>query len=305
MSVAQALTELSGILQREKTAGRQQIGIAPESIDLLRNLASAPPAPVAEPAPVTKAEPVAKIEAPAPADTPPPAAVSTLAELTAPDLITVEGETKRDRLNNLFRALKADKLTQLPTLRKQLVFAKGNPDAAVMFVGEGPGYEEENQKRPFVGPSGQLLDKIIGAMGLNPAEDIYVSNIVKYRPQMGDGTFQGQKNRKPTPDEMSAMVAYVLTEINIVRPQAIVALGSSAAEGLLGLVGSLGKMRNQFYNVADIPTMVTYHPSYLLRSESNSPNRGKSEKRKVWEDLLLVMEKVGLPISEKQQRYFL
>ena len=173
-----------------------------------------------------------------------------------------------------------------------------------MLVGEAPGFEEEKQREPFVGPAGQKLTQILGAMGLKRPGDVYISNIVKFRPMIGDGRFQGPKNRKPTPDEMAAAVKYVMAEIDVIRPQAIVALGGTAAEGLLDLSGSVGRMRNQFYELKGIPVMVTYHPSYLLRAESNSADGGKSEKRKVWEDMLLVMEKIGLPISDKQRGYF-
>ena len=185
-----------------------------------------------------------------------------------------------------------------------MVFSVGNPDAPLMFVGEAPGFEEERLREPFVGPAGQLLTKIIVAMGLRRPEDVYISNIVKFRPLDGDARFQGQRNRKPTPVEMAAAVKYVLAEIAVVQPRVIVALGGTATEGLLELTGSVSSMRGRFFDLRGTPVMVTYHPSYLLREESKSPDQGKAEKRKVWEDMLMVMERLGLPITDRQRRFF-
>ena len=164
-----------------------------------------------------------------------------------------------------------------------------------MLVGEAPGYQEERERQPFVGPAGQKLNDILKAMGLS-REEVYISNIVKFRPAMPN---QGSGNRKPTADEMASCLAYIRREIAIVQPRAIVALGATAAEGLLGLTESVGQMRQSWHEFEAIPVRVTYHPSYLLR------NAALGEKRKVWEDLLLVMEKLGLSITEKQRGFFL
>ncbi len=227
---------------------------------------------------------------------PAPATASPPAQHASPGGIVPEGATKTEKLDYL-RNLVAhcERSGALESLRDTMVFAVGNPDADLMFVGEAPGADEEAQGEPFVGKAGQLLTKIIQAMGLK-REDVYISNIVKYRPAMPD---QGYGNRKPTSPEMEACLPYVLAEIDVVQPKAVVALGATAAEGLLGLTESVGRMRAHFHELAGIPVMVTYHPSYLLR------NGAISEKRKVWEDMLLVMEKLGIPISEKQQAFFL
>lgn len=185
----------------------------------------------------------------------------------------------------------------LGTLRDTFVFATGNPDARVMFVGEAPGSDEERQQQPFVGKAGQLLDKIIGAMGIQRS-DVYISNVVKWRPKIDGSDDQGTTNRKPTAAELEASKQFVLEEIKIINPGSVVALGASAAQGLLGLEESVGRLRNQFHNLDGTPVMVTYHPSFLLRTGSNT------DKRKVWEDLLLVMERLGMPISDKQRRFF-
>ncbi len=189
----------------------------------------------------------------------------------------------------------------LGSLRNEMVFAVGSPDAAIMYIGEAPGAEEEKSHEPFVGPAGQTLTKIIQAMGLKRS-DVYISNICKYRPMIDDGRYQGSKNRPPSPAEMAACLPYITSEIKIIQPKVIVALGSTASAGL-GLEGSVGKLRGQFKEFQKIPVMVTYHPSYLLRREQEDGG-GIAEKRMVWEDMLKVMEQVGLPISEKQRGYF-
>jgi len=185
---------------------------------------------------------------------------------------------------------------ELGTLRDTMVFAVGSPDAELMFVGEAPGYEEERQREPFVGKAGQLLDKIITAMGLQ-REDIYLSNIVKFRPDTGAAD-QGTSDRKPTADEMAASVGYLRAEIAIVKPKLIVALGGAAMEGLLGLDGSVGRARGKVYTIDGHPAIVTYHPAYLLRTDSND------DKRLLWEDMLIALEHLGLPISDKQRGFF-
>ena len=136
----------------------------------------------------------------------------------------------------------------------------------------------------------------IKAMGLERRK-VYISNICKFRPAMDN---QGSGNRKPTAEEMRACVPFVLTEIDLIKPLVIVALGATAAEGL-GIPGTVGGLRGKFHSTGGIPTMVTYHPSYLLREEQTGD--GIRAKRAVWEDMLKVMEKLGLPISAKPVSY--
>jgi DNA polymerase len=184
---------------------------------------------------------------------------------------------------------------QLGTLRDTMVFSTGNPEADLMFVGEAPGYQEEQQREPFVGPAGQKLDEIVKAMGLSRGA-VYISNIVKFRPAIPGQT---TNNRKPTAAEMASCLSFVRAEVDIVKPRCIVALGGTAGEGLLGLSGSVTAMRGKWHDFAGIPVRVTYHPSYLLRSGS------VRDKRAVWEDMLEVMEKLGLPISDRHRSFFL
>lgn len=184
----------------------------------------------------------------------------------------------------------------LGTLRDTMVFATGNPEARVMLIGEAPGYQEEKEREPFVGPAGQKLNDILKAMGLS-REEVYISNIVKFRPATPN---QATNNRKPTPEEMAVCMPFIRAEIGIVKPQLIVALGGTAAEGLLGLSGPVTSMRGSWHDFEGTPVRVSYHPSYLLQSGG-----GNQTKRLLWEDMLSVMEKLGLPISEKQRGFFL
>lgn len=205
-------------------------------------------------------------------------------------------QSKQSRLDALRSTILATERDPcLANVRQNLVFGVGNADADLMFVGEAPGAEEDLQGEPFVGPAGQLLTKMIQAMGLR-REDVYIANIVKFRPGMPPGQ---SGNRKPTPDEMAACLPWLTEQIETIQPKVLVALGGTALEGLSGKQQSIMKARGSWLSYQGIPLMPTFHPSYLLRNQSNT------EKRKVWEDLLQVMEKLGLPISEKQRGYFL
>jgi DNA polymerase len=192
------------------------------------------------------------------------------------------------------RALVCVKCPNLASSRKSVVFGVGSIDAQLMFVGEAPGADEDAQGEPFVGAAGQLLTKIIQATGLTRA-DVYIANILKCRP---DTPGETSGNRKPTPAEMQTCIPYLHEQIDLIRPKVIVALGATAVEGLLGKTG-ITKLRGNWQTYRDTPLMPTFHPSYLLRNQS------LSEKRKVWEDMLAVMEKLGMPISEKQRNFFL
>jgi DNA polymerase len=187
------------------------------------------------------------------------------------------------------------KCPHLVKSRKNVVFGVGDIHARLMFVGEAPGADEDAQGEPFVGAAGQLLTRIIKAMGLG-RENVYIANILKCRP---DTPGQSSGNRKPTGEEMKTCLPYLVEQIDLIGPKVIVALGATAIDGLLGAGGEIGKMRGHFRTFRDIPLMPTFHPAYLLR------NQALAQKRKVWEDMLQVMEKLQLPISEKQRAYFL
>ena len=178
---------------------------------------------------------------------------------------------------------------------RHIVFGVGNVDTELMFVGEAPGADEDVKGEPFVGRAGQLLNKIIATMGFQ-REQIYLANVLKCRP---DTPGQAFGNRPPTPAEMQSCRPCLFEQIDIIQPKAIVALGATAMKGLLDLEAPMRDLRGRWHDFKGIPVMATYHPSYLLR------NQAPSEKRKVWEDLLLVKERLGQPITEKDRGYFL
>jgi DNA polymerase len=179
---------------------------------------------------------------------------------------------------------------------KKVVLGVGSLDARIFFCGEAPGAEEEVLGEPFVGPAGQLLTKIIQAMGLS-REQVYIGNIMTYRPPMPGPV----GNRAPTGDEMTYCLPYLLAQLEIVQPQVIVALGKTALDGLLGPDPKrrMGKIRGNWQSFQEIPLLPTYHPSFLLR------NTSLQVKRQVWEDMLAVMERLEMPVTEKQRGYFL
>ncbi len=183
----------------------------------------------------------------------------------------------------------------LAASRKHTVFGTGNPQAELMFVGEAPGADEDRAGEPFVGRAGELLTKIIGAMGLSRA-DVYIANVLKCRPDTPPGA---SGNRPPNPSEIANCLPYLRRQIAVIRPRVLVALGKTAMAGLVGAEEPMAAMRGRWFEFENIPLLPTYHPSYLLRNGSNA------EKRKVWEDMMLVMEKLGMPISAKQRGYFL
>jgi uracil-DNA glycosylase len=165
--------------------------------------------------------------------------------------------------------------------RTRLVFGVGDPAAELMFVGEGPGADEDRQGEPFVGRAGQLLTKMIEAMGYRRGE-VYIANVVKCRPP---------ENRNPEPDEMDACEPFLRAQIAAIRPKVIVALGKVAVHALLRETSPISRLRGRWFDYEGVRLMPTFHPAYLLRSPD--------EKRKAWEDLQLVMKELGKPVTRK------
>jgi DNA polymerase len=224
------------------------------------------------------------------------AAVNSRSQPRKEEPPVLEGAAKAAALAALrARALACVKCAHLASSRQTVVFGVGNPEAELMFVGEAPGADEDEQGEPFVGRAGELLTKIIQAMGWQRG-GVYIANILKCRP---DTPGQSSGNRKPTPEEMATCIPFLHEQIDLIRPKVLVALGATAVEGLLGKTAGITKLRGNWRLYRGIPLMPTYHPSYLLH------NQAVTEKRKVWEDMLAVMEKLGRPISEKQRNYFL
>ncbi len=190
---------------------------------------------------------------------------------------------KAARLQQLSEKLHADPaITALVQPGTKIVFGEGDPDAALMFVGEGAGATEAKMGRPFVGPAGELLDKMIVAMGLS-RDSVYITNMVHFRPP---------ENRVPTPEEVELGRPYLLGTIQTVRPKVIVCLGGTAAKNMLQTSTGITRLRGQWHQYHDvqppIDLMPTFHPAFLLRSYTRD-NRGKA-----WSDLQKVMEKLGI-----------
>src|SRR6266568_2589386 len=163
--------------------------------------------------------------------------------------------------------------------RRQVVFGVGNPDADLMFVGEAPGADEDIQGVPFVGRAGQLLTKIIEAIGLK-REDVYIANVIKCRPP---------QNRNPEPDEVDTCEPFLFRQIDVVKPKVIVALGKFAAQTLLRTEDPISKLRGRVYDYRGSKLIPTFHPAYLLRNPSS--------KREVWEDMKIVRSLINSQLS--------
>ena len=294
-SVAEPLINYLRQLQSE---GQTHVTIDDDVRPILREFfiraktgkATTPPASQASQVSATKSEPAVQV----------PTLAAAAKELEVPQEIPTkviaEGGSKDQKIASLKKqAESCAEAKTLGTLRQTMVFSTGNTNADVMLVGEAPGFDEERLKEPFVGKAGQKLDGILAAMGID-RKQTYISNIVKFRPAMENQT---TNNRKPTPAEMAAFLPFVHQEIEIVGPKVIIALWGTAAQALLECTDPVAKMRGEFHCFGSIPVRVTYHPSYILHNEATS------EKRKLWEDMLAVMGLLEMPISDKQQSFFL
>jgi DNA polymerase len=166
--------------------------------------------------------------------------------------------------------------------RHKIVFADGDPNARLMFVGEGPGADEDAQGLPFVGRAGQLLNNMINAMGLK-REQVYIANVVKCRPP---------QNRTPEPEEANTCMQFLWQQIDVVRPEVMVALGATAATYLLGRKTSLASLRGRIHDVRGSKLIVTYHPAYLLRDPT--------QKKEAWKDLQVAMSELGLKAARPE-----
>jgi uracil-DNA glycosylase len=291
-------------LEELRARGVRFVAASPEALTALRATPHAggtkaparAAAPVSRPAPATPRAPAPPPVAPAPRVERPSVLFETEPAPAPARAAALSPEAKAAAFADLRqRALACVKCPHLASSRKNVVFGVGSPDAELMFIGEAPGADEDIQGEPFVGRAGQLLTKIIQAMGLS-RDSVYIANILKCRP---DTPGQASGNRKPTPEEMQTCIPYLHEQLDLIRPRVIVALGATAVEGLLGKTAGITRLRGHWQTYRGTPLMPTYHPAYLLR------NQAPAEKRRVWEDMLQVMEKLGLPISEKQRNYFL
>jgi DNA polymerase len=275
-------------LEELKSRGVRFVPVAPESLAALKN-----PVPAPGKSFVSSSSPAIQTAKPAMVPVPPQPTIETNSVIRNPESAT---NTKAAAFAELRqRAMACVKCPHLASSRKNVVFGVGNINAELMFIGEAPGADEDAQGEPFVGKAGQLLTKIIQTTGLQRG-DVYIANILKCRP---DTPGQSAGNRKPTPEEMTTCIPYLHEQIDLIQPKVIVALGATAVEGLLGKTLGITKLRGNWQTYRGIPLMPTYHPAFLLR------NQALSEKRRVWEDMLQAMEKLGMPINEKQRGYFL
>jgi len=201
--------------------------------------------------------------------------------------ISAEGATQHETLEHIRKNLGDCKRCKLGTTRKNLVFGVGNPKARLVFVGEGPGADEDEKGEPFVGDAGRMLNRIITAMGIR-REDVYICNVVKCRPP---------GNRNPEPDEIGACAPFLRRQLNSIKPEVIVALGKFASQTLLETKEPISKLRGRFRDFHGIPLMPTYHPSYLLRSGGNSDSFWD-----VWEDMTQVLQLLKLPVPDKSRK---
>ena len=286
--------ELSAVydeLKRRLKAGESSVYLQEETLQFLRQAAASSPKEFHVPPDPGKEESVAQPRATR-------KKVKT-AEVTIPDppVVHPADGSKSERLGSLREQVLKDPwcLSQIKP-GKKIVFGVGDPDARILFCGEAPGADEEVQGEPFVGPAGQLLTQIIKTMGLERT-DVYIANIMNYRPPKPGSI----GNRPPTEAEMRYCLPFLLGQLEIVQPEVIVALGKTAMDGLMGRDPNrrMTRIRGQWMEFRGIPLLPTFHPSYLLRNQS------KSTKRLVWEDMLAIMDKLEMPVSEKQRNFFL
>ncbi len=256
--LAGALDQLEAYLRYQKLLGVAGLALSRDGWEAFRNLDRSPPNPgLAEPAPIPESTGEVAREGAQPAgEAAPP----------KPDLAGL--------------ARKAETCTgcALCRTRTKVVFGEGDPRAELMFIGEGPGRDEDLSGKPFVGRAGQLLTKIIKAMGLE-RDQIYITNVVKCRPP---------NNRDPKPEESAACREWLNSQLDLIRPRVIVALGKVAAHNLLETEEPISRLRGSFRQFNGIPLMPTFHPSYLLRQANP-----RGPKKMVWEDMKNVLAKMG------------
>ncbi|MFM8469890.1 MAG: uracil-DNA glycosylase family protein [Limisphaerales bacterium] len=320
---AQLLDAAIRDLEERKAVGERFITVAPATLSALAAPTAATPparakpaeilAPAARPATAPRAgssQPPSAPPAPTsraplfPAVQPPsnpsaaPARSTALPPLPALNMSAAEKPAAFAALRE--RALACTKCPHLVTTRKSVVFGVGDPNAQLMFVGEAPGADEDEQGEPFVGRAGQILTGMIRGMNLS-RETVYIANILKCRPD----TLPGMRgNRPPRPEERAACLPYLLEQIQLIQPRVLVALGGTAVEGLFGQAEvRITRLRGSWMNFHGTPVMPTFHPSYVLRAE-DGPGKGRATKRLVWEDMLQVMERLQMPISEKLRGFF-
>lgn len=330
MNVREHLLALNDELKRLKGEGSRAVSVSDGSLAGLRaaveharaevaalngdaavNVATestATPAPVGER--TTSVSEPASVPFVLPVPPPAPKAARAPAPSLGPTpVVELPAGSKRERWEALRARVLGDPVCAAQVYPgKKIVFGVGDIDARIMFIGEAPGADEEEQGEPFVGRAGQLLNRMIKAMGLE-REQVYIGNILNWRPAMGTRSADGFQtgNRPPTAEEMAYCLPFIRAQIDVIQPRVLVALGKTAVDGLLGAerFKTMGAARGAWHDYAGMPLRATYHPSYLLRQEGLKTETARKIKREAWEDLLAVMERAEMPINEKQRGYFL
>jgi len=266
-ATGQLISDVQAFLEYKREEGVATLEISPETAALLKALSQP-----------ERSVPAARAPA-GPSLRPPPRAAAPATPAAAPAAVCVKGRT----LEEIAGEIRMCSACPLCASRTRTVPGEGNPDRPdILFVGEGPGAEEDAQGRPFVGAPGQLLDKMITAMGYS-REEVFITNVVKCRPP---------GNRVPLPEEMAVCLPYLKAQIALLRPAVIVALGKTAVQGLLQKDVAITRFRGTWCTVEGIALMPTYHPAYLLRSPG--------KKGETWADLKAVLAKLGKePPSKK------
>jgi DNA polymerase len=306
---AEALDILLEELKRQKAAGVRRVSITADSLAALKALAGTPAAPAAAPSPApAKAAPVPAPARPAAAPStapvrpvtpvaaaaPKPAVAAPTAPIPDAPIFTLAAGTKAERMQALRQLVEACAETKKHLVAPQRpLLGHGSLDAKVVFVGEAPTIGEMEAGQAFAGESGELLQKILSAAAINQA-DCYFAPVMVWRPE--PPTQYGK--RPPTARELAFNLPYLRAQIDVISPRVVVALGAQAFEALHGRTPTITQARGQWFDLGGVPLLATFHPNYLLHSPS------ASAKRTVWEDFLLLMEKLGLPISEKQRGFF-
>ncbi|MEY3548083.1 MAG: hypothetical protein RLZZ552_450 [Verrucomicrobiota bacterium] len=299
---AEALDILLEELKRQKAAGVRRVSITADSLAALKALAGTPAAPAPAPAkaapaasPVRPAAtPVTAPVRPVAAAAPKPAVAAPAAPIPDAPIFTLAAGTKAERMQALRQLVEACAETKKHLVAPQRpLLGHGSLDAKVVFVGEAPTLGEMEAGQAFAGESGELLQKILGAAAINPA-DCYFAPVMVWRPE--PPTLYGK--RPPTARELAFNLPYLRAQIDVIAPRVVVALGAQAFEALHGRTPTITQARGRWFDLGGVPLLATFHPNYLLHSPS------ASAKRTVWEDFLLLMEKLGLPISEKQRGFF-
>lgn len=306
---AEALDILLEELKRQKAAGVRRVSITADSLAALKALAGTPatpasalapapakaaPAPApARPAAAPSSAPVRPVT-PVAAAAPKPAVAAPASPIPDAPIFTLAAGTKAERMQALRQLVEACAETKKHLVAPQRpLLGHGSLDAKVVFVGEAPTIGEMEAGQAFAGESGELLQKILGAAAINQA-DCYFAPVMVWRPE--PPTQYGK--RPPTARELAFNLPYLRAQIDVISPRVVVALGAQAFEALHGRTPTITQARGQWFDLGGVPLLATFHPNYLLHSPS------ASAKRTVWEDFLLLMEKLGLPISEKQRGFF-